>query len=63
MTGDGGGKILSSVLLEDYEIMRARQCPTLSLYNRDQTAEYETFNLITDEQDILRIPAFRTATW
>ena len=23
----------------------------------------DVFNLITDEQDILRIPAFRTATW
>ena len=63
MTGDGGGKILLSVLLEGYEIMRTRQCPTLSLYSRDHTAEYETFNLTTDEQDILRIPALRTATW
>ena len=63
MTGDGGGKILSSVLLEGYEIMRTRQCSTLSLYNRDQTAEYETFNMIIDKQGILRIPALRTATW
>ena len=63
MTGDGGGKILSNVLLEGYEIMRTRLCPPLSLYDRDQTAAFETFDLITDEQDILRIPAFRTATW
>ena len=58
MTGDGGGKILFSVLIEDYEIMRTNLCPSLSLYNGDQTAEFETFNLIIDERIF---PKFQTS--
>ena len=48
MIGDGGGKILSSVLLEGNEVMRTNLCPPLSLYDRDQTADFEAFNLIID---------------
>ena len=51
MTGDGDGKILSSVFLEGYEIMRTTLCPPLFL-----TTESETFNVIVNETP----EAFRT---
>ena len=49
MIGDGGLRILSRVLLEGYEVMRTSLCPPLSFDYRDQTEEFEAFNLIIDD--------------